>query len=104
MSGRYSLPFVADHGDQLAGLVVVAPVGISIFKERLTGNPLPLLAVWGSNDRIVPVDQADLLCQAMPNATQVILPDAGHAAYMRATADFHQHLLDFVTRIFAASP
>ena len=100
MSGRYSLPFVADHADRLSGLVALAPVGITVYQNQLKGNELPVLAIWGSNDRIVPVNQADLLAEAMPNTRIVILTDAGHAAYMRATNEFHQHLVDFLTQRF----
>jgi pimeloyl-ACP methyl ester carboxylesterase len=96
MSGRYSLPLVAKQPEKLKGFVPVAPVGISQFERHLKGNSLPTLAIWGSNDRIVPVEQADLLCRLMPNAQKVVLPEAGHACYMRATAEFHQHLLAFI--------
>jgi abhydrolase domain-containing protein 14 len=98
MSGRYSLPLVAHHPERLAGFVPVAPVGIPSFEGQLKGNPLPTLAIWGSNDQIVPVEQADRLCRLMPKAQKVILAEAGHACYMRATVEFHQHLLQFVDR------
>jgi pimeloyl-ACP methyl ester carboxylesterase len=62
----------------------------------LQGVTLPTLAVWGSNDQIVPVEQAERLCQQMPHARLVILENAGHACYMRATAEFHEHLFQFV--------
>jgi pimeloyl-ACP methyl ester carboxylesterase len=97
MSGRYSLPLVAGRPEKLKGFVPIAPVGIAQFEPRLKGNPLPTLAIWGSNDQIVPVEQAERLCRLMPNATQVILPEAGHACYMRATAEFHRHLLEFMS-------
>ncbi|MGK7878057.1 MAG: alpha/beta fold hydrolase [Xenococcaceae cyanobacterium] len=96
MSGGYSLPFIANHSERLRGFVPVAPVGISRFGEQLKGIELPTLAVWGSNDRIVPVKQADFLVKMMPNAQKVILANAGHACYMRATDEFHEHLIKFV--------
>ncbi|HET8845869.1 MAG TPA: alpha/beta hydrolase [Ktedonobacteraceae bacterium] len=95
-SGNYSLPLVATHPDKLTGFVAVAPVGISSYKRQLQGNPLPTLAIWGSNDHIVPVEQAELLCQLLPHSEKVLLTDAGHACYMRATTEFHMHLLRFV--------
>jgi abhydrolase domain-containing protein 14 len=101
MSGRYSLPLVAAHADQLSGFVAIAPVGIDRFQDKLKGNRLPTLALWGSPDRIVPVQQADLLVELMPNARKVVLEGAGHACYMRATEDFHQHILEFVKQCFA---
>ncbi len=96
MSGGYSLPFVINHGDQLGGFVAVSPVGIERFQDKLKGIKLPTLAIWGSNDRIVPVAQADLLVKLMPNSQKVILTDAGHACYMRKTEEFHKHLIKFI--------
>lgn len=101
MSGRYSLPLVVHHPEKLKGFVPVAPVGISHFEPQLKGINLPTLAIWGSNDRIVPTEQADLLVQLMPNAEKVILVEAGHACYMRATDAFHQQLLRFIGRCYS---
>ncbi len=95
MSGRYSLPVIATQPDKLTGFVAVAPVGIAHFEKQLKGNKLATLAIWGSNDRIIPVEQADLLCKLMPQAQKVVLVGAGHASYMKATDEFHRHLLAF---------
>jgi pimeloyl-ACP methyl ester carboxylesterase len=100
MSGRYSLPLVANQPQQLAGFVAVAPVGIAPMEAQLRGIELPALAIWGSNDSIVPVEQGYLLARLLPNATLVILQEAGHACYMRATAEFHDHLLQFLDRCY----
>lgn len=96
MSGSYSLPLVTCHSDRLRGFVAVAPVSIQQYQAELKDIPLPTLAIWGSNDSIVSVSNADLLVKLMPNARKIILPNAGHASYMRATNDFYQHLIDFV--------
>ena len=96
MSGSYSLPFLVNHSQKLRGFVPVAPVGISRYGEQLKGIEVPTLAIWGSNDRIVPIAQANLLVEILVNAKKLVLKNAGHACYMRATAVFHKHLLDFV--------
>ena len=96
MSGQYSLPLVVNHPEQVGGLVAVAPVGIPTFEAQLANTAVPILAIWGSNDHIVPVTQAQRLCQITPQARQVILPNAGHACYLQATEDFHHHLLEFI--------
>ena len=96
MSGHFSLPLVVQHPEKLSGFVAVAPVGIPSFEQQLKGIELPTLAIWGSNDQIVLVTQAERLCHLMLNAHKVILENAGHACYMRATVEFHQHLLKFV--------
>ncbi len=100
MSGAYSLPSIANHPEKLSGFVAVAPVGIERYSQQLKGIKLPTLAIWGSNDRIVPVTMAEKLVQLMPNASKVILTNAGHACYMRATAQFHHHLLKFLENVY----
>ncbi|MGD2182611.1 alpha/beta fold hydrolase [Lusitaniella coriacea] len=99
MSGSYALPFLIDYTNRLRGLVAIAPVGIVRYQDRLRGIELPTLALWGSNDRIIPLQQADLLAQLMPNTQKVVIEDAGHACYMRATTEFHQHLLEFIQKL-----
>ncbi|HEY9849631.1 MAG TPA: alpha/beta hydrolase [Leptolyngbyaceae cyanobacterium] len=103
MSGSYSLPFIVNYPDKLSGFVAVAPVAIMMFIEQLQGIQLPTLAIWGSNDKIVPVEIADELLKAMPKAEKIILENAGHACYMRATDRFHEHLVNFIDRISSES-
>lgn len=100
MSGQFSLPLIAQHPDQVAGFVAVAPVEIPSFEAQLQDNQVPTLAIWGSDDRIVPVVHAERLCQVMSKAEKVILENVGHACYMQATKEFHEHLLKFVTRCY----
>ncbi|MDE5086129.1 MAG: alpha/beta hydrolase [Trichodesmium sp. St16_bin2-tuft] len=99
MSGGYSLPFVINYCDQLGGFVAVSPVGIERFQDELKGIKLPTLAIWGSNDRIVPTEKADLLAELMPHIQKVILTDAGHACYVKKTEEFHEHLIKFIESI-----
>ncbi len=99
MSGRYSLPLVSQNPEKLGGFVAVAPVGIPKFLGQLTGIKLPTLAIWGSNDSIVPVSNALELVKRMPNAQKVILKKAGHACYLRATSEFLSHLIKFMETI-----
>lgn len=99
MSGNYSLPLVVHHAEKLSGFVAIAPVGIQRYQQQLKGISLPTLAIWGSNDRIIPPQQADLLVESMPNAEKVILPNAGHACYMKATDEFHQQLIQFIQSV-----
>jgi pimeloyl-ACP methyl ester carboxylesterase len=99
MSGGYSLSLLAHSPERLSGFVAVAPVGIHRYANELEGVELPVLGIWGSNDSIVPAKQADRLVELMPNARKVILADAGHACYMRATDDFHKYLFKFLEEL-----
>ena len=99
MSGTYSLSFVVKHSQELQGFVAIAPVGIMKMSQQLRGIELPTLAMWGSEDRIIPVEQADFLVEIMPNAQKVILPKAGHACYLKAPNKFHEGLIRFIDKV-----
>lgn len=42
----------------------------------------PTLLVWGSNDQFVPLADARLMEQAIPDATLIVLEEAGHFSYL----------------------
>lgn len=56
----------------------------------------PTLILWGSEDKVVPVDHADRLAAAIPNARRIIYADTGHApqeeAASRSLADVRAFL------------
>ena len=99
MSGRFSLPLVTTQPQRLAGYVAVAPVGIPQYKERLSNISVPVLAIWGENDNIVPRANQDLLAQSAPDARKVIIPNAGHAPYMQDAPAFHVKLVSFLKEV-----
>ena len=91
------MPFVVKHADKLGGFIPIAPVKIREYEQGLEGIEMPILAIWGSNDRTVSIAEADLIVRRMPKAKKVILANAGHACYMGATDEFHAQLLEFVS-------
>ena len=95
MSGGFSLPFVARHADRVSGYVPVAPVGIDRYKDELRGADVPTLVVWGENDTVFPVAQADVLADALGGKT-LILEGASHPCYLDRPDDFHRELLAFL--------
>ena len=99
MSGRFSLPLVTSSPDRLSGYVAVAPVTIGNYKDELHKITVPLLAVWGENDRVVPHAHQDLLVESAPNARKVVIAGAGHAPYMQDAATFHAELLKFLKEL-----
>ncbi len=99
MSGRFALPLVCSKPERVAGFVAVAPVGIPSHLPQLRGIAVPVLAVWGENDRIVPIEQADLLVQSVKNGRKVIIAGGTHAPYMSDPKAFHAELLRFLNVI-----
>ena len=96
MSGRYALATAVAQRDRLRALVAVAPVGIPERLDALRGSTLPVLAVWGANDAIVPAEHGRALAEAVADGRFLQLADAGHACYLDAPEAFHEALLDFL--------
>ncbi len=46
--------------------------------EAIRAANLPLLAIWGAGDTVIPIECRDKLATINPDATQVTIPDAPH--------------------------
>ncbi len=95
MSGRFAMPFVVEHSDRLRGFVAVAPVSIKRHEKSLSRISVPLLAIWGERDSVIPLSHADLLLKHVPNSRKVVVPKASHALYMDDAETFHKELIHY---------
>ena len=57
---------------------------------------IPTLAVWGSEDRQVPIDCAKRYAEAIPNAKLEILQGAGHYAELEKPEELAKLASDFL--------
>lgn len=69
---------IIDHASQEAALALYQATGKVDLRHRLSQITQPTLIMHGEADAIVPVAAAQMLAQALPNATLVTLPGAGH--------------------------
>jgi pimeloyl-ACP methyl ester carboxylesterase len=99
MSGRYALPLVVGDSARIAAFVAVAPVAITQFRDRLHQITVPVMAIWGENDRTIPIEQADLLVKSVKNGKKVIIAGGSHAPYMSDPDAFNKVLLSFLAEM-----
>ena len=96
MSGGFALPFIIAYPERITGFVAVAPVSIPTYREHLHKITAPVLAIWGEQDRIVPISDAELLVNSVKRGQLVIIPNGSHAPYMSNPSLFNRELLQFV--------
>ena len=75
---------------------VKALLGYS-FRERLGEIEIPVLVVWGENDMLVPVEDAQEYVRLIgPNARRIVFADTGHVPMIERPSRFHELLSEFL--------
>jgi len=99
MSGRFGLPFLLKHPELLSGFVPVAPIATeSIPHSQLQLVQVPTLSIIGENDaRLGKISLSNL--KLIPNFHNVVLKNAGHAAYLDEPEKFHNLLFNFARKL-----
>jgi pyruvate dehydrogenase E2 component (dihydrolipoamide acetyltransferase) len=64
--------------------------------ERLGQLGVPVLVVWGAEDRVIPAAHATSAAQAIPRAQVVVLDQAGHVPHIEQAQSFTQALERFL--------
>ena len=68
----------AREGETLGRLLAPFGMGHPNLRRFLARITNPALVVWGTEDRLLPASQAPLFVEALPNATLLLVEDAGH--------------------------
>ncbi len=66
------------------------------FRERLPEIACPTLIVWGDRDRLVPLRDADVFAELIPNSRKVVFADTGHMSMLERPAAFNELLEGFL--------
>jgi pimeloyl-ACP methyl ester carboxylesterase len=74
------------------------------FRDRLDDVKVPVLLVWGREDNLVPVEDADEFERLIPDARKVILDDTGHVPMIERPSTFNDLIVDFLSPDAAPSP
>ena len=67
-----------------------------LILDRLPRLEVPVLTVWGENDRVLPVEHASSIRRALPASPVVIYPECGHWPQMEKAAEFNRLVVQFV--------
>ena len=63
-----------------------------VLRERLSQLPMPILVIWGAEDRILPVSHSQGL---PPNVRTEVLAGSGHMVHMEATSRVNRLMQEF---------
>jgi pimeloyl-ACP methyl ester carboxylesterase len=95
----------ANHRDAPNG-PVVAPAQLKAMiawangkgdvREKLQKIPHPALVTNGSNDIMIPTENAFMLARWLPDATLIIYPNAGHGALFQYPREYVSHVRTFL--------
>jgi pimeloyl-ACP methyl ester carboxylesterase len=66
------------------------------FKDRIPEIGCPTLIVWGGEDMLVPVRDADEFERLIPDARKVIMEDTGHVPMVERPRTFNDRLMEFL--------
>jgi pimeloyl-ACP methyl ester carboxylesterase len=66
------------------------------FRDRLPEIACPTLIVWGEDDAIIPVEDADKYVELIPGARKVVFEDTGHVAMVERPVTFNDELQRFL--------
>jgi pimeloyl-ACP methyl ester carboxylesterase len=109
---RLIFGLVAHRPDRLPGPLVAEQIrgsgkpGFVAALDALTGYPIrdrlseiacPTLIVWGTEDKLVPVRDADEFARMIPDARKVVWPQTGHTAMLERPAAFNRLLDAFLS-------
>jgi pimeloyl-ACP methyl ester carboxylesterase len=96
--GLYQKPLQVENWDQALWQFTLASHA-SGLAERLAEFTLPVLVITGDDDRIVPTEDSIRLAVELPNASLVVIPQAGHVPHEERPDLFMQAANEFLAAL-----
>lgn len=97
MEQAYTQPGYRDHILGMAETMLLKPDG-GLLWEQLPGLEMPVLVVWGRQDRTLPVTHAYRAAQRIPGAIVKIYDRCGHLPMYEQADAFNRDLLAFLKK------
>ncbi|MCB0093573.1 MAG: alpha/beta hydrolase [Caldilineaceae bacterium] len=86
---------IIDRASQEAAIALYNLAGAVDLRAELSKITQPTLILHGQADALVPVQAAQGLAKALPNAKLVLLPGAGHVPTMTRPVEIAQEIMNF---------
>jgi pimeloyl-ACP methyl ester carboxylesterase len=99
LSDRLMAPDFADFARAVARSVGGVLASETQPLHRITQ---PVLALWGREDRIVPMYRSAVLARAIPHAELRIVDRCGHIAMLEQPGEFNRHVAEFLASLDVA--
>lgn len=64
--------------------------------SSLSAITVPTLIICGSDDKITPVEQSEVMLESIPNASLKVIEEAGHLSNLEQSDEFNHHLENFM--------
>ena len=68
------------------------------LRDRLVKIGCPTLIIWGDKDRLVPLKDASVFEELIPDSRKIIYKDTGHVSMMERPARFNQDVRAFLQK------
>jgi len=88
MGGGIAILSALEYPQKIDGIVAVAPAWIEKEELKMKALEKPVLFVWGSDDRVVPVDLGKAYSKAVKGSKLEIVKGSGHPVYLEKTEQF----------------
>jgi pimeloyl-ACP methyl ester carboxylesterase len=72
------------------------------FRDRLPEISCPTLIVWGENDSVLPVRDANEFERLIPDSRKLVMEETGHVPQIERPTAFNEALLEFMAETGAA--
>jgi abhydrolase domain-containing protein 6 len=104
MGGWIAMKIAEYWPDLVEALVLEDAAGLSTKKEpvnpeRISEMEIPVLIIWGEDDRTIPLSDATKLHSEIRGSVLKIFDHTGHVPHWERPLEFNQQVLDFLRKV-----
>ncbi|HYB03459.1 MAG TPA: alpha/beta hydrolase, partial [Nitrososphaerales archaeon] len=104
MGGWIAMRLAADLNGKVEGLVLEDTAGTSDPRDpklltKVEKSGVPVLIIWGKNDKILPLEVGKYLHSKIKASTFVVLDGVGHVPHWEVPDIFNKLVMDFLMRV-----